>query len=162
MEMPKGTPQSMSTWGVAALGVGSMVGAGIFTLLGEATLMTGRDVYLAFLMGGAIALLSGYSYARLAARFPGPGGITDYFKKAFPSPVLSGGLSILFLIGLLIGLTMLAKTFGAYAAIARAKGFLLVAATPLTRSSYHAGDDFAKLRDARNAELARKAAVAVA
>ncbi|ATE65371.1 lipoyl synthase [Rhizorhabdus dicambivorans] len=51
------------------------------------------------------------------------------------------------------------KTFEAYAAIARAKGFLLVAATPLTRSSYHAGDDFVKLRDARNAELARKAAI---
>jgi len=50
------------------------------------------------------------------------------------------------------------KTFEAYAAIARAKGFLLVAASPLTRSSYHAGDDFAKLRDARNAELARRAA----
>ncbi|KQX20087.1 MULTISPECIES: lipoyl synthase [unclassified Sphingomonas] len=50
------------------------------------------------------------------------------------------------------------KTFEAYAAIARAKGFLLVAATPLTRSSYHAGDDFVKMRDARNAELARKAA----
>ena len=44
--------------------------------------------------------------------------------------------------------------FNAYAAIARAKGFLLVAASPLTRSSYHAGDDFAKMRDARNAKLA--------
>jgi lipoic acid synthetase len=53
------------------------------------------------------------------------------------------------------------KTFEAYAAIGRAKGFLLVAASPLTRSSYHAGDDFAKMRDARNAELARRA-VAVA
>lgn len=51
------------------------------------------------------------------------------------------------------------KVFEAYSAIARAKGFLLVAASPLTRSSYHAGDDFAKLRDARNAELARKASV---
>ena len=47
------------------------------------------------------------------------------------------------------------KAFDAYAAIARAKGFLLVAASPLTRSSYHAGDDFAKMRDARNAKLAR-------
>jgi lipoic acid synthetase len=37
---------------------------------------------------------------------------------------------------------------------ARAKGFLLVSATPLTRSSYHAGDDFARLREARNAALA--------
>lgn len=45
--------------------------------------------------------------------------------------------------------------FNAYAAIARAKGFLLVASSPLTRSSYHAGDDFARLRSAREAQLAR-------
>jgi lipoic acid synthetase len=47
------------------------------------------------------------------------------------------------------------SAFDAYAAIARAKGFLLVAASPLTRSSYHAGDDFAKMRDARAAQLAK-------
>ncbi len=47
------------------------------------------------------------------------------------------------------------KTFDAYAAIARAKGFLLVASSPLTRSSYHAGDDFARLRANREARLAR-------
>ncbi len=44
-------------------------------------------------------------------------------------------------------------TFNAYAAIARAKGFLLVASSPLTRSSYHAGDDFAKMKAAREAQL---------
>ncbi|ONF97600.1 lipoyl synthase [Sphingomonas jeddahensis] len=47
------------------------------------------------------------------------------------------------------------KAFDAYAAIARAKGFLLVASSPLTRSSYHAGEDFAKLRAAREAQLAK-------
>jgi len=47
------------------------------------------------------------------------------------------------------------KAFDAYAAIARAKGFLLVASSPLTRSSYHAGDDFARLRAAREAKLGR-------
>ena len=46
------------------------------------------------------------------------------------------------------------QAFNAYAAIARAKGFLLVAASPLTRSSYHAGDDFEKMRAAREAKLA--------
>ena len=45
--------------------------------------------------------------------------------------------------------------FDAYAAIARAKGFLLVAASPLTRSSYHAGDDFSKMQAARAAQLER-------
>lgn len=42
--------------------------------------------------------------------------------------------------------------------MARAKGFLMVSASPLTRSSYHAGDDFAKLRAAREAKLATRAA----
>jgi len=46
------------------------------------------------------------------------------------------------------------KTFEAYAAIARAKGFLLVASSPLTRSSYHADRDFSLMRDARAAQLA--------
>src|SRR5687768_11199007 len=47
------------------------------------------------------------------------------------------------------------QAFSAYAAIARAKGFLLVAASPLTRSSYHAGDDFAKMKAVREAQVAK-------
>ena len=41
--------------------------------------------------------------------------------------------------------------------MARAKGFLMVSASPLTRSSYHAGDDFERLRRARQAALATAA-----
>ena len=47
------------------------------------------------------------------------------------------------------------KAFDSYASIARAKGFLLVASSPLTRSSYHAGEDFERLRNARDAALKR-------
>lgn len=47
------------------------------------------------------------------------------------------------------------QAFKAYGAIARAKGFLQVAASPLTRSSYHAGDDFAEMKAARDAKLAK-------
>ncbi|MDE8653866.1 lipoyl synthase [Novosphingobium album (ex Liu et al. 2023)] len=50
------------------------------------------------------------------------------------------------------------KAFDAYGAIARAKGFLQVASSPLTRSSYHAGDDFRQMRAAREAQLARAGA----
>jgi lipoic acid synthetase len=45
--------------------------------------------------------------------------------------------------------------FAAYEKAAYGKGFLMVSATPLTRSSYHAGDDFAGLRDARMKKLGR-------
>jgi lipoic acid synthetase len=47
------------------------------------------------------------------------------------------------------------QAFAAFGAIARAKGFLQVASSPLTRSSYHAGDDFAQMRAAREAQLAK-------
>ncbi|WP_239805919.1 lipoyl synthase [Croceicoccus hydrothermalis] len=49
------------------------------------------------------------------------------------------------------------QQFDALGAIARAKGFLQVASSPLTRSSYHAGDDFAEMRAAREAKLAKAA-----
>jgi lipoic acid synthetase len=47
------------------------------------------------------------------------------------------------------------EEFKAYEKAAFGKGFLMVSATPLTRSSYHAGEDFARLRDARLARLGR-------
>jgi lipoic acid synthetase len=50
------------------------------------------------------------------------------------------------------------QAFDAYGAIARAKGFLQVASSPLTRSSYHAGDDFKAMRAARETQLAKAAA----
>ncbi|WP_342642292.1 lipoyl synthase [Rhodoligotrophos ferricapiens] len=46
--------------------------------------------------------------------------------------------------------------FKAYEQVAYAKGFLMVSSSPLTRSSHHAGEDFVRLRAARNAKLARK------
>ena len=47
------------------------------------------------------------------------------------------------------------EEFESYATMARAKGFLMVSATPLTRSSHHADEDFAKLKAAREAQQAR-------
>lgn len=52
------------------------------------------------------------------------------------------------------------STFASYRTVAEAKGFLLVAATPLTRSSHHAGADFARLKAARAARLVKAPALA--
>ncbi|MCX7675967.1 MAG: lipoyl synthase, partial [Alteraurantiacibacter sp.] len=49
------------------------------------------------------------------------------------------------------------RVFAAYGAVARAKGFLQIAASPLTRSSYHADADFAAMKAARAMQLARQA-----
>ena len=109
-------PAVMSMWGVVALGVGSMIGAGIFALLGQATLIAGKDVLLSFLAGGVIALLSGISFARLAARYPGQGGLIDYLAKAFPGTLFARSVSLVYLVTLIVTVAVVGKSFGAYAA----------------------------------------------
>jgi amino acid transporter len=106
----------MNLWSVAALGIGSMVGAGIFALLGQAALVAGGETYLAFIIGGVIAGMSGYSYARLAARYPKAGGIAAYFDAAFGTRRLSGTLTLIYLVTLAVTIAMIASAFGAYAA----------------------------------------------
>jgi amino acid transporter len=106
----------MSIWSVSALGIGSMVGAGIFALLGQAALAVGSGTWMAFAIGGGVALLSGYAYARLAASFPGEGGIAEFFREGFPSRTLRVALGILYLVTLALTIAMVAKAFGAYAA----------------------------------------------
>jgi amino acid transporter len=105
----------MTVTAAAALGVGSMVGAGIFALMGEAGAIAGSAVYLSFIAAGAIALVSGYSMARLGARYPAAGGIVEYLAQAYGVGLVSGALSILLYISALIALTLVAKTFGTYA-----------------------------------------------
>jgi amino acid transporter len=105
----------MNLWSVTALGIGAMVGAGIFALLGQAAVVAGGQTYIAFIIGGAIALLSGYSYAKLAARYPDAGAITAYFDHAFGTGPLAGTLSLVYLLTLIATVAMVAKAFGAYA-----------------------------------------------
>ena len=105
----------MNLWSVTALGIGAMVGAGIFALLGQAALIAGNGTYIAFLLGGVVALLSGYSYAKLAAHYPDAGGLTAYFDEAFSARRLSGTLSLIYLFTLAATVALVAKAFGAYA-----------------------------------------------
>jgi amino acid transporter len=56
----------------ASLGVGAMVGAGICALLGEAGAIAGSAVWLSFLIAGVIAMLQGYSFAKLGQETESP------------------------------------------------------------------------------------------
>jgi amino acid transporter len=62
----------------AFIGVGAMVGAGIFALLGAAGAVAGAAVWLSFLLAGVVAALQGYSFAKLGARYPSAGGLLEY------------------------------------------------------------------------------------
>ena len=113
------SPASRSAMTVSravSLGVGSMVGAGIFALLGEVAAVATSAVWLAFLIGGVVALLNGYSYGRLGARFPSAGGPVEYLTRGFGVGVFSGGLSVFYYAAGVIGMSMVARAFGTYGA----------------------------------------------
>ncbi len=103
-------------WSALFLGVGSMVGAGIFIVIGEAGAIAGTLVIASFLIGGIIALLSGYSLSELAIRYPSRGGIIEYLTQGYGEGVFSGSLGVLFYLAQLISLAAIAKSFGTYCA----------------------------------------------
>ena len=109
--------RAFGLWSAVFLGIGSMVGAGIFVLLGEAGAIAGNLVWISFLFGGIIALLSGYSLAKLASAYPSRGGIVEYLVQGYGEGVFSGSLSILFYLSAMIAIAMVAKTFGTYASM---------------------------------------------
>jgi len=109
--------KAFGLWSAVFLGIGSMVGAGIFVLLGEAGAIAGNLVWISFIMGGIIALLSGYSLAKLATVYPSRGGIVEYLVQCYGEGVFSGSLSVLFYLSAMVAIAMVAKTFGTYAAM---------------------------------------------
>src|SRR5712675_3696486 len=111
-------PQSGQIGMAAAvsIGIGGMVGAGIFSILGVVAQAAGSAMWLAFAIGGVVALLSTYSYAKLGATFPSAGGAVHFLVKGFGDGVLTGGLNLFMWVGYIISLALYATAFGGYAA----------------------------------------------
>lgn len=107
--------KSLGLWSAISIGIGGMVGAGIFSILGTAGEIAGNAVYISFIIAGIIALLSTYSYAKLGIKFPSAGGPVEFLIQGFGDGILSGGFNILLWIGYIFALSLYAKAFGAYA-----------------------------------------------
>ncbi len=107
--------KSVSFWSAVAMGIGAMVGAGIFALLGQAGQIAGSAVWLSFIAGGVIALLSGDSMGRLGARYPSAGGLVEYLVQGYGEGIFSGAISVLMYISALVSVSLIARTFGTYA-----------------------------------------------
>lgn len=99
----------------AFIGVGAMVGAGIFALLGAAGEVAGAAVWLSFLLAGAIALLQGYSFAKLGARYPTSAGLLEYVAKGFGDGHFTGITAWLTYAANAVVTAMVAVSFGTYA-----------------------------------------------
>lgn len=115
-EVKKSEKKAFGVVSAVMLGIGSMVGAGIFIVIGQAGAIAGNIVWLSFVIGGIAAVLSGYSLAKLALRYPSRGGIVEYLVQGFGEGVFSGSASVLFYFSQLVALAAVAKSFGTYAA----------------------------------------------
>ncbi|MCF6340156.1 MAG: APC family permease [Sulfurimonas sp.] len=102
-------------WSAVSMGVGAMVGAGIFALLGEASAISGSAVYISFIIGGIIALFSGYSLGKLGARYPSSGGIIEYLSQSYGIGFFTGTMGVMLYFSAIVSLSLIAKAFGNYA-----------------------------------------------
>lgn len=106
--------EKLSLSELIALGVGGMVGGGIFSVLGLSALVSGHAAPLAFAFGGVIALLTGYAYVKLGLHFRSDGGSFTYLERAFKQRNLAGIGGWLLLVGYIGTMGLYAYTFGVY------------------------------------------------
>src|SRR6516164_7053754 len=88
---------ALTTRQAAFIGVGAMVGAGIFSLLGAAGEVAGAAVWLSFAIAGAIAMLQGYSFAKFGGRYPSAGGLLEYVVRSYGNGHFTGIIAWLIL-----------------------------------------------------------------
>jgi amino acid transporter len=109
------SPRTFSVRQAAFIGVGAMVGAGIFSLLGAAGEVAGAAVWLSFVIAGVIAGLQGYSFAKFGSRYPSAGGLLEYVARGFGVGHLSTITGWLVYMTNAIVTAMVAVSFGSYA-----------------------------------------------
>ncbi len=110
---PKAT---LGTGALLSIGIGGMVGGGIFAVTGLTIELTHGAAPIAFAIAGLVALLTAYSYLKLSLRYPSVGGTVEFLNRAFGPGVLTGALSILLCLSYIILLAIYAYAFGSYGA----------------------------------------------
>lgn len=108
------TASPISLIAAISIGIGGMIGAGIFSILGVVAMAAGTSMWISFLIGGVIALFCTYSYAKLGARFPSAGGAVQFLVEGFGVGTISGGVNLFMWIGYIISIALYAQGFAAY------------------------------------------------
>lgn len=98
-----------------SIGIGGMVGGGIFAVLGLAVSLTQGGTPIAFFFAGIIASLTAYSYSKLSLAFPDRGGTVKFINQGFGKTVFSGTINNLLWVSYIVMLSLYASAFGSYA-----------------------------------------------
>ena len=98
-----------------SIGIGGMVGGGIFAVLGLAVSLAKGGTPISFLIAGLIALITSYSYVKLSLKYPDRGGTVKFVNQGFGIGIFSGGINNLLWVSYIIMLSLYASAFGSYA-----------------------------------------------
>ena len=115
MPSPPPPERDLGIVGALSIGIGGIVGGGIFATIGLAGAEAHGAAWLSFLLGGVLALLTAYAYVRLTLSFPGPGGTVTFITQAFGDGLLAAGLNTLLVFSYVMIMALYAMAFANYA-----------------------------------------------
>ncbi len=112
-QQPVHLQRVLNLWEVTASGIGIIIGAGIYVLVGAATAHAGAGVWVAFLLAALLSALTGLSYAELASMYPSAGAEYEYTRQAF-WPWLAFVVGWVMIAGLVVAAATVSLGFAAY------------------------------------------------
>jgi amino acid transporter len=105
---------SLSLFGTVSMGIGVMIGAGLFALTGQLAEHAGGLFPFAFLSAAVVAGFSAYSYIKVCGVYPSAGGIAMILQKCYGAGIVTAGCSLLMYFSMVINESLVARTFGTY------------------------------------------------
>ncbi len=108
--------RSIGLLGAISIGIGGMVGGGIFAVLGEAVSLAHGATALAFAIAGLVAIFTAYSYIKLSVTYQSSGGTVTFIDKAFGDNILSGAVNFMLWLSYLVTISLYATAFASYGA----------------------------------------------
>jgi len=105
--------RALGLWQITVMGIGVILGAGIYVIIGAAAGLSGNGLWLSVLLAGIVAALTGLSYAELSSRFPEAGAEYVYIERSF-GDTLAGLTGWLIIVGSIIAAATVAVGFAKY------------------------------------------------
>jgi len=116
--------KKLGLWEAVSIAIGTMIGAGIFSILGVGAEICKQNLYIAFILASMFAYLVAYSYAKLGTTYISNAGPIEFILRGIGDNIITGALAILMWLSYVISISLFAKAFAGY--------FLALFKIPLT------------------------------
>ncbi|MFM9150184.1 MAG: APC family permease [Solirubrobacterales bacterium] len=110
-----GETKSIGLVAAISIGIGGLIGAGVFAILGVVAGIVGSVLPVSFAIGGVVAVFAAYSYVKLGKTFPSIGGSVTFLVQGYGDSVTAGTLNVFQYFAYIISLAIYATGFAAYA-----------------------------------------------